>query len=102
VCRKDNLKFLIWIGLTGIALSHQRFDLRFLRLFRADLPIRKSSSFFPRLIAATSQRGLAPRPAQVSPANHGNPLKLLDKLGMLNQHFINPHSQVHECFNGHP
>src|SRR5262249_45999095 len=56
--------------------SHQRlcsgnkvtaFDLRFLRPFRADLSIRKSSSFFPPLIAATSQRGLAPRPAQVSP-----------------------------------
>src|SRR5262245_56457552 len=46
----------------------QRFDLRFLRPFRADLSIRKSSSFFPRLIAATSQRGLAPRPAHVSPA----------------------------------
>src|SRR5262249_31452165 len=45
----------------------QRFDLRFLRLFCADLSIRKSSSFFPPLIAATSQRGLAPRPAQVSP-----------------------------------
>ena len=35
----------------------QRFDLRFLRRFRADLSIRKSSSFFPPLIAATSQRG---------------------------------------------
>src|SRR5262245_24801352 len=45
----------------------QRFDLRFLRPFRADLSIRKSSSFFPPLIAATSQRGFAPRPAQVSP-----------------------------------
>src|SRR5262244_2811427 len=45
----------------------QRFDLRFLRTFRADLSVRKSSSFFPRLIAATSQRGFAPRPAQVSP-----------------------------------
>src|SRR5262250_1820358 len=44
-----------------------RFDLRFLRPFRADLSIRKSSSFFPPLIAATSHRGLAPRPAQVSP-----------------------------------
>src|SRR5262252_6725022 len=46
--------------------SH-RFDLRFFHPFRADLSIRKSSSFFPPLIAATSQRGLAPRPAQVSP-----------------------------------
>src|SRR6516225_1721418 len=44
-----------------------RFDLRFLRRFRADLSIRKSSSFLPPLIAATSQRGVAPRPAQVSP-----------------------------------
>jgi len=45
----------------------QRFDLRFFRPFRADLSIRKSSSFLPPLIAATSQRGFAPRPAQVSP-----------------------------------
>src|ERR1700756_2904902 len=44
-----------------------RFDLRFLRRFRADFSIRKSSSFFPPLIASTSQRGLAPLPAQVSP-----------------------------------
>src|SRR5215813_7425893 len=44
-----------------------RFDLRFFRPFRADLSIKKSSSFLPPLIAATSQRGLAPRPAQVSP-----------------------------------
>src|SRR5262245_18096407 len=44
-----------------------RFDLRFLRPFRADLSSRKSSSFFPPLIAATSQRGLAPGRAQVSP-----------------------------------
>jgi hypothetical protein len=44
-----------------------RFDLRFLRPFRADLSIKKSLSFFPALIAATNQRGLAPRPAQVSP-----------------------------------
>src|SRR5262249_60617493 len=45
----------------------QRFDLRFFRPFRADLSIKKSSSFLPRLIAAISQRGFAPRPAQVSP-----------------------------------
>src|SRR5499426_697828 len=45
----------------------QRLGLRLLRLFRADFSIRKSSSFFPALIAATSQRGFAPRPAQVSP-----------------------------------
>src|SRR5262249_7138225 len=41
--------------------------LPFFRPLRADLSIKKSSSFFPRLIAATSQRGFAPRPAQVSP-----------------------------------
>jgi len=35
-----------------------RFALRFFRPFRADLSIRRSSSFFPPLIAATSQRGL--------------------------------------------
>jgi hypothetical protein len=45
----------------------QRFDLRFFRPFRDDFSIKKSSSFFPPLIAATSQRGFAPRPAQVSP-----------------------------------
>jgi hypothetical protein len=45
-----------------------RFDLRFLRAFRVDLSIKKSSSLFPPLIAATSQRGFAPRPAQVSPS----------------------------------
>jgi hypothetical protein len=42
-----------------------RFDLRFFRPFPA--AIKKSSSFFPSLIAATSHRGFAPRPAQVSP-----------------------------------
>ena len=57
-----NRKFKICEGVEA-----QRFDLRFLRPFRADLSIRKSSSFFPPLIAATSQRGLPPRPAQVSP-----------------------------------
>src|SRR6516162_6868585 len=56
------LEPLIQFGLEG-----HRFDLRFFRPFRADLSIKKSSSFFPPLIAATSQRGLAPRPAQVSP-----------------------------------
>src|SRR6516162_11337217 len=45
----------------------QRFDLRFFRPLRADLSIKKSSSFLPRLIAATSHFGFAPRPAQVSP-----------------------------------
>src|SRR5215831_2376384 len=49
------------------ACEVHRFDLRFLRPLRADLSIRKSSSFFPPLIAATSQRGFSPRPAQVSP-----------------------------------
>jgi len=66
---------LLWL-LMMVAISEleiakvyegQRFDLRFLRPFRADLSIKKSSSFFPPLIAATSQSGLAPRPAQVSP-----------------------------------
>jgi hypothetical protein len=33
----------------------QRFDLRFLRPLRADLSIKKSSSFFPPLMTATSQ-----------------------------------------------
>jgi hypothetical protein len=42
------------------------FDLRFFRPFVAELSIKKSFSFFPSLIAATSQRGRAPRPAQVS------------------------------------
>jgi hypothetical protein len=54
-------------SIIGDLCQAQRFDLRFFRPFRADLSIRKSSSFFPPLIAATSQRGLAPRPAQVSP-----------------------------------
>src|SRR5262249_14467947 len=45
----------------------QRFDLRLLRPFQADLSIRKSSSFFLPLIAATTQRGFSPQPAQVSP-----------------------------------
>src|SRR5215510_8214014 len=49
------------------AYEAHRFDLRFLRPFRADLSIRKSSSFLPPLIAATSHLGFAPRPAQVSP-----------------------------------
>jgi len=44
-----------------------RFDLRLFRPFRANLSIKKSSIFFPAFMAATSQRGFAPRPAQVSP-----------------------------------
>jgi len=56
----------IW-AISSIGDQGQRFALRFLRRFRADLSIKKSSSFFPPLIAATSQRGLAPRPAHVSP-----------------------------------
>jgi hypothetical protein len=44
----------------------QRLARRFLTL-RADLSIRKRSIFFPRFNASTSQVGLAPRPAQVSP-----------------------------------
>src|SRR5262245_31716781 len=105
----------------------QRIDLRFLRPLRADLSIKKSSSFFPPLTAATSQLGFAPRPAQVSPeglryfggtflplnalppasnnpcaADYSNPLQLLLKLGpSLMEGFVNPLSQVHECFNGH-
>src|SRR5215510_8032572 len=57
----------IFDNISGGGDEGQRFDLRFLRPFRADLSIRKSSSFFPSLIAAASQRGLAPLPAQVSP-----------------------------------
>src|SRR5215813_225025 len=101
------------------------------RPFPADLSIKKSSSFFPPLIAATSQRGFAPRPAQVSPdgaryfggtflprnalpaplaslspptsAMAPHPLHLLLKLGTtLKKHFFNPLSQVHECSDGHP
>src|SRR5262249_37090378 len=49
------------------ALEGQRFDLRLLRRFRADFSIKKSSNFFPPLIASTSHLGFAPRPAQVSP-----------------------------------
>src|SRR5215471_13035258 len=45
--------------MTIFGYEAQRFDLRFLRTFRADLSIRKSSSFFPRLIAATSHLGFA-------------------------------------------
>jgi hypothetical protein len=38
-----------------------------------------------------------------SAATHGNLLQLLFKLGTtLKKHFINPLSQVHERFNGHP
>jgi len=52
----------IW-AISAMVTKDHRFDLRFLLPLRADLSIRKSSSFF----AATSQRGFAPRPAQVSP-----------------------------------
>jgi hypothetical protein len=45
----------------------QRFDLRFVRPFRADLSIRKSSIFFPFFRASTIHLGFAPLPAQVSP-----------------------------------
>src|SRR6266404_780832 len=47
----------------GDRATAQRFALRFF----APLAIRKLSSFLPPLSAATSQRGRAPRPAQVSP-----------------------------------
>jgi hypothetical protein len=40
---------------------------------------------------------------QSSAANQAHPLQLLLKLGtMLMKHFVNPLSQVHERFNGHP
>src|SRR5262245_55221449 len=73
----------IW-AISAMVTKDHRFDLRFLRPLRADLSIKKSSSFFPPLIAATSQRGLAPRPAQVSP----------DGLRYLGGTFLplNPHS----------
>src|SRR5215831_14035513 len=105
-----------------------RFDLRFLRPFRADLSIRKSSSFFPPLIAATSYRGFAPRPAQVSPEGlryFGGtffPFKTLPPprppttatvLPILSNCFSRSARrswrvsstrcpQVHECIDGHP
>src|SRR5262249_51783908 len=53
-------------AISSIGPAH-RLDLRFFRPFRADLSIRKSSSFFPPLTAATSHLGFSPRPAQVSP-----------------------------------
>src|SRR5262249_4272753 len=105
--------------------TFQRFDLRFFRPFRADLSIRKSSSFLPPLIASTSHLGFAPRPAQsltrtapifrrdfpsfqcTSPASNypcatqGG--QLLLKLGTTPvKHFVNPLSQVHQCFDAHP
>jgi hypothetical protein len=46
-----------------VPLRHHRF----FRRLRPDLSIKKFSSFFPSLIAATSHRGRAPRPAHVSP-----------------------------------
>src|SRR6516164_9119 len=84
------------IKLAKVYKDH-RFDLRFFRPFRADLSIKKSSSFFPSFIAATSQRGFTPRPdpsfarwttifwrdfpsfqcARTSVANHGNCLPFL-------------------------
>src|SRR5215468_1570959 len=70
VCADHNRKDAhtrIFHNIGGRGDEGQRFDLRFLRFFLAVLLIRKSSSFFPPLIAATSQRGFAPRPAQVSP-----------------------------------
>src|SRR5262245_17033900 len=51
------------ICFTLVSLRHHRF----FRPLRPDLSIKKFSSFFPPLIAATSQRGRAPRPAHVSP-----------------------------------
>src|SRR6476660_9761709 len=66
IAAKHRRKFAEPVKSCASCQSH-RFDLRFFRPFPADLSIKKSSSFFPPLIAATSQRGLAPRPAQVSP-----------------------------------
>src|SRR5262249_16739968 len=35
-------------------------------------------------------------------AHHGNPLQLLFNVGTtLKKHFVNPLSQVHQCFNAH-
>src|SRR5262249_20393638 len=56
----------IW-AISAMVTKDHRFDLRFFRPFWTDLSIRKSSSFLPPLIAAISQFGFAPRPAQVSP-----------------------------------
>ena len=42
----------------------RRVCLAALRAGAADLSIRKSSRFFPALIAAVNQRGCAPRPAR--------------------------------------
>src|SRR5262249_44949555 len=68
ISRKKRLnRCRIRIKPSSLSQFSRRFDLRFFRPLRADLSIRKSSSFFPPLIAATSQRGLTPRPAQVSP-----------------------------------
>src|SRR5262249_22137697 len=47
-----------------------RLDLRFLRPFRADLSIRKSSSFLPPLYASTGLLVLLRRHDQVSPQCH--------------------------------
>src|SRR5262249_11864578 len=117
----------IW-AINSIGDEGQRFDLRFLRPFRADLSIKKSSSLFPLWIAATSQRGFAPRPAQVSPNGlryFGGiflPFKTLPPprttlrpptTAILSNCFsssarrskkdlVDPLSQVHQRFNAHP
>src|SRR5262245_32405881 len=65
-CPRDRRSEDVRIKICEVYEVH-RFDLRFLRRFRADLSIKKSSSFLPRLMAATSHFGFAPRPAQVSP-----------------------------------
>jgi hypothetical protein len=110
------------------AAKGQRFALRLFRPFPADLAIKKSSIFFPPLIASTSQRGFAPRPAQVSPDgllyfggtfvpfNELPPTRtilappttailsqlLFNLSPTLEKGFINLLSQVHERLNGHP
>src|SRR5215472_4552898 len=115
----------IW-AISSIGDQGHRLDLRLLRRLRADLSIRKSSSFLPRLIAATSQRGFAPRPAQVSPdgprylggtflpfnalAPRRQPRQLpypssptaFQSRHDAQEYLVNPLPQVHQCFNGHP
>ena len=53
-------------GTRWLALHHF-FLLRAFFAVRVVFSIKKSSAFFPSLIAATSQRGFAPRPAHSSP-----------------------------------
>src|SRR5260221_11941773 len=60
---------MLILSLGYVYSFRQRLDfLTTLRAGAADLSIRKSSRFFPALIAAVNQRGCAPRPAQVFPS----------------------------------